>query len=166
MRAVGDPEPAASPERTSQSQLKASKSWLGALLEHSQDLVTAIAADGQSLFHSPSVERVLGYHPSELEHSDAFALLHPEDLSKVRAVFEATLRHPGLPHRVEYRLKRKDGTYALLEGIGVNLLDDVHVRAVIFNARDLSEQRLKEPMTGLASKMLLLHQLARAQSAA
>jgi PAS domain S-box-containing protein/diguanylate cyclase (GGDEF)-like protein len=166
MRSGDDAKTALGQERKSQSHLKASQSWLGALLEHSQDLVTAISADGQNLFQSPSVERVLGYHPTEVEHSDAFELLHPDDASKFRAFFDQSLKRPGVPLRIEYRMKRKDGTYALLEGIGVNLLDNPEVRAVVVNARDLSEQKLKEPTTGLASRILLLHQLARIRSAA
>jgi PAS domain S-box-containing protein/diguanylate cyclase (GGDEF)-like protein len=147
--------------RTLQSSLKESHSWLGAMLEHSEDLVTAIGTDGRSLFQSPSVERVLGYLPSELEQSDAFALLHPDDTVSVRQVIALSLKRPGVPLRIEYRLRRKDGTYAPLEGIGVNLLHNPDVHAIVINARDLTQQRQKESTTGLASRALLLHELKR-----
>jgi PAS domain S-box-containing protein len=68
--------------------------------------------EGDWLYISPQIERLLGYTPAEwLEHPAPLGLLaHPEDLPAVRAEEERSLRE-GDTFRAEYRMRRADGRY-------------------------------------------------------
>lgn len=68
--------------------------------------------DGDWLYISPQLERVLGYTPAEwLAHPGPLGTFtHPEDLAAVRAAEEASLA-TGSPYRAEYRMRTKDGRW-------------------------------------------------------
>jgi len=67
---------------------------------------------GDWLYISPQVERVLGYTPEEwLAHPHPMAsFTHPEDLSAVRVEEERSLS-TGEPFRAEYQMQTKDGRW-------------------------------------------------------
>ncbi|MGZ5291261.1 MAG: PAS domain-containing protein [Actinomycetota bacterium] len=66
--------------------------------------------DGDWLYISPQIERVIGFTPQEwLDHPAPMAtLVHPDDLTAVRDEEERSLR-TGTPFRTEYRMRRRDG---------------------------------------------------------
>jgi PAS domain S-box-containing protein len=66
--------------------------------------------DGDWIYISPQVERVLGFTPEEwLAHpAPQGQLTHPDDLAMVRSLEEQSFA-TGEPFRAEYRMHRKDG---------------------------------------------------------
>ena len=68
--------------------------------------------EGDWLYISPQIERVLGYTPEEwIAHPAPMGqLTHPDDLAAVREEEERSLR-TGEPFRAEYRMRRTDGGY-------------------------------------------------------
>jgi PAS domain S-box-containing protein len=68
--------------------------------------------DGDWLYISPALEKILGYTPKEwLEHpSPLGTLAHPDDLAAVRAAEDESLR-TGESLHAEYRMKSKDGRW-------------------------------------------------------
>jgi diguanylate cyclase (GGDEF)-like protein/PAS domain S-box-containing protein len=71
-----------------------------------------VASDGSSLEVSPRFEELLGYAEGTLASaiSAPADLIHPDDLERVRAE-AATARSKGNGVRMEYRVRRADGTY-------------------------------------------------------
>ena len=67
---------------------------------------------GDWLYISPQIERVMGYTPQEwLDHPAPLAtFVHPEDVADMRAAEERSYA-TGRPFRAEYRLRRRDGTW-------------------------------------------------------
>ena len=63
-------------------------------------------------FHSPRYKELLGYDPDELlDRIDSFeAIVHPDDLPRVRAAQKAHLDH-GEEFNIELRLRTKPGDY-------------------------------------------------------
>ncbi|HEX6231186.1 MAG TPA: PAS domain-containing protein [Actinomycetota bacterium] len=68
--------------------------------------------DGDWIYISPQIERVMGYTPKEwLDHASPMGTFtHPDDLARVRAEEETSYR-TGLPFRAEYRMQRRDGQW-------------------------------------------------------
>jgi PAS domain S-box-containing protein len=68
--------------------------------------------DGDWLYISPQIERLLGYTQQEwLDHPAPLGMLaHPDDLAAVREEEERSLRDDD-PFRAEYRMRRADGRY-------------------------------------------------------
>jgi PAS domain S-box-containing protein len=131
------------------------------LIESSMDLVIVLNAEGAISFASPSVERSLGYGPSELPALPPFALIHPEDAAR----FKADLAGLGaeadavLPD-VSLRVVRRDGVPRILEASVRNLLGHPAVRGFVVNARDVTERRQLEEKLLQAQKMEAVGRLA------
>jgi len=71
--------------------------------------------DGDWLYISPQLERVLGFTPDEwMAHPHPQAsFTHPDDLERVRAAEEESLQ-AGTSFRIEYRMQRRDGAWLWL----------------------------------------------------
>ena len=127
-----------------ESALRRSEEHFRSLIEHSSDVITIISRDGTISYESPSLERVLGYKPEELIGQNAFQMIHPQDVS---TVVERLIR-PGDAREnhgsIEYRIRHKNGSWRVLETLGVNLLDEPEVAGIIINSRDITERKQAE----------------------
>ena len=124
-----------------EAALRTSEERFRALVQNATDVITILDAAGMICYESPAVQRVLGYAPEELIGTDAFALIHPDDVAAVRDVFEEALRRPGITIPAEFRFRDKAGSWRWLEATGTNLLTDPSVAGVVVNSRDVTERR-------------------------
>ena len=83
--------------------------------------------------------RLLGYDQDELIRQTIFEIVPVEDRSRLKAV-RAELLVPGHVHRAEWSLKRKDGTFVLVE-VSTHVLPDGRWQAFV---RDISERKRVE----------------------
>ena len=114
------------------------------LVQYSNDLITVLTADGVILSLTGPIERILGYAPGELDGTVCFDVVHPDDLPFVLTVFKAALEAPAVPHRAEFRARRRDGAWIDLESVGVNLLHHAVIHGLVLNVRDISERKRAE----------------------
>jgi PAS domain S-box-containing protein len=126
---------------------------------------------GDWLYISPQLERVLGYTPEEwLAHPHPMAsFTHPEDLSVVRVEEERSLSS-GEPFRAEYRMQAKDGRWRWILDEATPVRDQngrpFVLQGVMYDIseRKHSEQELKEVLEKLRAmdrlKNTLLHTLS------
>jgi PAS domain S-box-containing protein len=118
-----------------------------ALIENALDIIIILDPEGVIRYGSPSIERVLGYVPASLVGAKAAKLLHPDDVSGVDEAIEAAVSHIGDPDRatvVEARVRHKDGSWRILEGIGKRLLGYPYVAGIVVNVRDVTERKQAE----------------------
>src|SRR5882724_3154614 len=130
------------------------------LTANSPDVLTILNREGVFQYNSPAVKRVLGYEPQELAGRNAFALVHPDDLSHAKRAFERALHDPELRVTHEFRCRRLDGSWCDLEVVGQNRLDDPDIAGVVLNVRDISERKRLELQLRQAQKMEAIGQLA------
>jgi two-component system, cell cycle sensor histidine kinase and response regulator CckA len=140
--------------------LRRSEERFSYLIQNLSDVITVVAVDGTMLYHSPSIERVAGYKPSELLGKSLLAFVHPEDESGVRAALERVTLKVGSAVPPEYRFLRKDGTWVWLESVGNNLLNDVAVGGIVVTSRDVTGRRGLEEQVRQAQKMEAVGRLA------
>ncbi|WP_080505309.1 sensor histidine kinase [Halorubrum aethiopicum] len=120
------------------------------LIIHTVDTLTVLDEDGTIRYESPSIERVLGYEPDELEGKNVFEYIHPDDrqqaLEAFYEVIEADVDHTTAA--VELRFQHKDGSWIWLETRGSNqtttALDGYVVSSRDISARKKYEQQLKQ----------------------
>ena len=109
--------------------------------ENAADMIAVVDMEGNRIYNSLSYERVLGYSPEELKSSSSFEQIHPEDRENVRkAASEA--RRTGIGKTLEYRIRRKDGTWCFLESTSsvIHTPSGVPEKMIIIN-RDITARK-------------------------
>ena len=119
--------------------LRSREELFRSLIENASDVITILAADGTSLYESPSVVRVLGWTPEEIVGRPSFALLHKDDLERVREMFAEILAGEE-PGPQEFRLRHRDGSWRMVEAIGRRRRQEGEW-VVVVNYRDVTQQR-------------------------
>ncbi len=122
--------------------LRRSEARFRSLIENAADLITVVSADGTILYDSPSRQRIFGRVDTDRLGSSAFAVVHPDDLPRLRAMLGRTA--PGETVAFEYRSQHQDGSWCFFEATGQNRLDDPAVGAIVINSREVTERRQAE----------------------
>jgi PAS domain S-box-containing protein len=122
------------------------------LIQNSSDIITILKEDGTISYESPSLKRLLGYAPDELIGSNAFELVHPDDLPRVKDAFAEVIRNPEAPLSVQFRFRHKDGSWRVLESTGSNQLQNAMVAGIVVNSRDVTERTKAEESLREAKK--------------
>ena len=110
------------------------------LVEHTQDVITVVDAEGVIQYESPSLVSVLGYQPEELIGSNPFQLIHEEDRPSMLTMFEETRQHIGQAREASYRFKHANGTWVYLESRAKVFEFSDGRTGIIISSRDISER--------------------------
>jgi len=133
--------------------LQKSKEFFREVSQNSSDIILVTNRDGMLIYASPSLERFLGYKPSEIIGMNGFDFILPEDLARAfddyaRAIAATEI----LPN--SFRVRHKDGSERLLEGVGSNLLEHPSVKGFVMNVRDVTERKRAEDKVRESEKRL------------
>jgi PAS domain S-box-containing protein len=118
--------------------LKASEERFRSLIEQASDGIFVADRDWVYTEVNRSACQMLGYSQEELIGKRVSDLLPPEDVSRLGAMREGLLR--GQAHMGEWRMRRKDGRYLLVE-ISAKIFPDGPWVAIV---RDITERKLAE----------------------
>ena len=109
------------------------------VLDHMSDLVAMLDTNGKRLYNSPAYRAVFGER--DLNGSDSFVDIHPDDRERVRRVFRETVAS-GVGQRTEYRFLLADGGIRYIESQGDVIKDaEGKVVQVVVVARDITERK-------------------------
>ena len=145
--------------RLAETELIRREKYFRTLTENTLDILCILSREGRFLYASPSIERVLGYTPEELQGTGSFAQMHPEDLPSVRATLQDAIEHPEHTIKTEFRYQKKDGTWKRLELVGQNRLDDPDISGLVTNWRDVTDRwRAEEELRRSEKQYRLLFQ--------
>jgi PAS domain S-box-containing protein len=124
-----------------QQALRASDDRFRGLVETSSDGIGLIDREGNVLYSSPAVTRILGYSVEEFVGRNVLTLLHPDDVAEARERLAAVAANRFRPvPGMDLRYRHRDGTWRYLEVLRVNRLDDPAMRGIVANFRDVTER--------------------------
>jgi len=127
------------------------------LIENITDIIQVLGPDGRILYTSPSAERMLGYHPDELEGQPGQEFVHPEDRPEIGAEMARAIQDPTYQRQLTFRLRHRNGSWRTCDVIARTAEDDDGRPILIVSSRDVTEQR--EAERALAQREARLRQL-------
>lgn len=154
--------------------LREQKSFFHLIAENLSDFIAVLDPEGRRLYNSPSYQQFFG-DLSDLEGTNSFAEIHPDDRERVRQVFMETVRS-GQGRQINYRFVLADGSIRDMESRGSVIKDkDGQVVRVVVVSQDITERnRLLErlhqmafhdPLTQLPNRRLFGDRLSQAMAA-
>jgi diguanylate cyclase (GGDEF)-like protein/PAS domain S-box-containing protein len=125
-------------------EIQRSEERFRALVENSSDAVSLMDAKGTITYVSQAAVQILGKPVEAQVGRNAFETIHPDDIPACRDAFAKCLTHPGLRILTELRVRHRDGSWRVVDAVGVNRLHDPAVGAIVVNYRDVTERREAE----------------------
>lgn len=137
-------------------RLAKSNRQLRLLAENSTDLVSLHKPEGEILYMSPSIERILGYTREESIGRNALDFIHREDRPRAVEAYSEQLIKQQQNIQLEYRVRCKDGTYLWMEVVGSPLVNRKgRVERFITTTRDISVRKQAETEMAQSHESLL-----------
>jgi len=135
-------------KRTEETIRKSEKHYR-LLTENATDTIWMMSLDGNFLYHSPSVEKLRGYTPSEANQITLEQTLTPESMSFVRCIFHDENNKPlekrWADRTVELEIYRKDGTTIWVEASVRAVMDENgNVIGLQGSTRNIDERKQAE----------------------
>ncbi len=146
--------------RQAEAALRASEERFRALVENSSDALLLIDVEARVTYVTPSSERHLGWRSDQMIGRSIFDFLHPDDRELAGERMAETLQHPAKPVTAQVRFLHADGSWRIMEGVGVNHIAEPSVGAIVVNARDITDRRRLEDQLRQSQKMEAVGQLA------
>jgi PAS domain S-box-containing protein len=115
------------------------------LVENSSDLITIWDINGNVVFRSPSVKKLLGYEVEEIALLPKGVLVHPEDIDEITSLFLSVCEGKIDSYVKEVRMLHKDGNYRVIESITSRLPKSEHSFGdILVNSRDVTQRKNDE----------------------
>lgn len=114
--------------------------------EMSRDLITESTAGGKAVYVSPVVSLVLGWTDEELGAQEPYALIHPEDVDRVRGITEFAVSSGNPVQYDAFRIRAKGGEYLSFTTSSVVYKrsdGEIRILAVTHNITEELEQQAK-----------------------
>lgn len=111
-----------------------------ALVQHSRDIISLLDGDFRIIYQSPAYYRLFQFQEQEVRGREALELVHPDDQASVAQALQSVVSAPDAQVTAIFRARTRDGSYRTIEGLATNRLHVSTIRAIVVNARNISEQ--------------------------
>jgi PAS domain S-box-containing protein len=124
--------------------LQKSEEYFRAIMQNSSDIIIIVDKKGTITYVNPSIERFLGYKPEELIGKSGFDFIMLADIPRAIYDFGRAIVTKDIIIPNAFRVRHKDGSEHVLEGVGNNLLNNPAVAGFVMNVRDITERKRAE----------------------
>jgi len=139
-----------------EESLRSSEEHFRSLIENTSDLIMMVDSQGNVLYGSPSVSRELGFSASLDTHFNFFELIHAEDWTHLRSLFNAEAGSPADDRLFTFRVHHQSGELRTVECAFRRIRDENGAARFIVNARDITA-RIRTEQALHRSEELLRH---------
>ena len=109
------------------------------MLANAQDLISVVDDKGRVRFHTPSIERILGYRVKDRVGRSSLELVHEQDVPRVREAIRRGFR-TGSIERTRARVRHRNGAWRHLEFVGKAYPVQGAGPMAVVSSRDVTEQ--------------------------
>jgi diguanylate cyclase (GGDEF)-like protein/PAS domain S-box-containing protein len=135
------------------------------LFEMTSDLLATISLDGRFTLLNPAWEQVLGWTREELEAKPMHEFIHPDDVEQTLALILAGNHRPAHLENFTNRYRHRDGSWRWLLWSARCDGDTWYAAAKDVTDRMwLEHQALRDPLTQLPNRLLLMDRARQALS--
>ncbi|PJZ71198.1 PAS domain-containing sensor histidine kinase [Leptospira perolatii] len=111
------------------------------LVETSKELICLHEPNGVYIYLNPALNFLTGYLEDELIGRDFYDFIHPDDRERILEVSQIPVLLRNQPVPMEYRFRRKDGTYVWFQTLMQLILEeDGTVKNLHSTSRDISSR--------------------------
>ena len=100
--------------KLSEKQMQADDSKNKSLLDSSLDMIFNLTVKGELTYVSRAIKNY-GYSPEEVLGKSLISFVHPADRERIIKIFLSALKKGSSLPQVSYRLRKKDGSFILIE---------------------------------------------------
>jgi PAS domain S-box-containing protein len=112
--------------------------WTG---ESGKDLFLIVDAEGGIRYAGPTIEPLLGHTQEEAGAMEITRLVHPEDWPDLAHTFAASLAGPGSATFSRARVRHRDGSWRVVEGVGIKVLDEHRRDVYLLACSDITDRQ-------------------------
>lgn len=140
-----------------EAELQVAKSELRfrSLVQNSSDIICIFNEKGYFKYISPAIRKVLGFEPDETIEKNAFAFVHPDDVTLLKDYLSQTKPYMNREMPV-VRFINALGDWRWIESRVTNMCDKAEVGGYVFNCRDITDKVILE--NELENERQLKHQ--------
>jgi PAS domain S-box-containing protein len=131
-------------EKQAERAIQDSEQKFRLLAEHSEDIISVNLPDGTIQYISPSVQKILGFRPDEVEGQIVTNYVHPEDVDKFFPEEGPESLTEMEYITIRYRMRTRAGDYIWLESIIKPVKENGEVMKLICASRNITERRKSE----------------------
>ncbi|MGC9976305.1 MAG: PAS domain S-box protein, partial [Syntrophales bacterium] len=131
-------------KKKAEDALREREEYFRAITENAADIILVVDKKGTITYASPSVDHILGLKPEELIGKSSLDLIVPDDFQRAIHDFGKAIVTEGTLVPNAFRVRHKDGSERVLEGVGKSLLKDSSVTGFVMNVRDVTDHRRAE----------------------
>lgn len=121
------------------------------IAENMTDVVSLMDENGVFTYVSPSAKTVYGYDPEELIGIRGADFTHPDDMETIVRPAKAMLRQTGVSPLIEFRVRKKDGSYVWIERSSKVFIDKNGQPKILAIARVIEDRKRVEKELKLTS---------------
>ncbi len=127
-----------------EEEVERNKNYFQTLVEKGWDVIMVHDKNTVIKYITPSVEKILGYKPSDVIGRKSIEFVHPDDMGLAMKLLEKILSHPKRTFSDNLRVKNAHGEWRIVEVSARNLLDNPAVNGIVVNYRDVTEEKIME----------------------
>lgn len=110
------------------------------LVQHGADFIAILDQEGTFNYASLNAESILGYTAEYMVGTNAFTLMHKDDLQRVHSLFLTLIKGEKIIADT-FRYKNGEGKYQWMETIAIDMRDNPAVGGIVINSRDVTEKK-------------------------
>ena len=115
-----------------------------ALIENSSEAIIVSDLEGNRIFVSEGIERMLGYTPQEYMKLNIFDMVPPEEGHSLRRVLQKIVDNPGEPFTINVHVQHKNGSWRWIEAAMAGFFDVPGLNGIVITYRDVTGRKEAE----------------------